>query len=107
MKKLLAMSLLLASSLSYAFTGNELLNALNSKDPYMNGAAAGFINGYSMAKDEDLYCIPPKVTVGQVIGIVRKLLEEHPDKRHQEASAFVAVSLVNAFPCAKKEQWSG
>ena len=60
MKKLLVMSLLLAaSSLSYAFTGNELLNALDSKDPYMNGAAAGFINGYSMAKDDTIYCIPP------------------------------------------------
>lgn len=101
--KTLLMSLLLAtSSLSYAFTGNELLNALDSKDPYMNGAAAGYINGYSMAKDEDLYCIPPKVTVGQIMGIVRQLLEAHPDKRHKEASAFVEVSLINAFPCMSK-----
>jgi hypothetical protein len=102
MKKLLAMSLLLVSSLSYAFTGNELLDALGNKDDFERGAAKGFIVGYVQAADGSSFCRPEKVTNGQIFDLVKNTLVASPALRHDDASVFIMYTMMQHFPCAKK-----
>ena len=45
------------------------------------------------------YCIPNNVTQGQVLDVIVKFLEDHPQNRHQNATVLISVALRDAFPC--------
>lgn len=45
------------------------------------------------------YCVPSRVTNQQVIDVVLKYLEAHPETRHFEAGSIVASAIHEAFPC--------
>ena len=102
MKALLMSLLLAASSLSYAFTGNELLDALGTKDDFERGAAKGFIVGYVQAAEGSSFCRPEKVTNGQIFDLVQNTLVASPALRHEDASVFIMYTMIQHFPCAKK-----
>lgn len=44
-------------------------------------------------------CQPAGVTGDQIIDVVKKFLEENPERRHEDASALVYSALFDAFPC--------
>jgi len=46
-----------------------------------------------------LYCKPPNVTAGQIILIVTKYLNDHPETLHEPASQHVFHAMQGAFPC--------
>ena len=102
MKKLIMSMLLATSSLSYAFTGNDLLDALGNKDDFERGAAKGFIVGYIQAADGGSFCRPEKVTNGQIFDLVKNTLVASPALRHEDASVFIMYTMIQHFPCAKK-----
>jgi Rap1a immunity proteins len=39
------------------------------------------------------------MTAGQAVDVVRKMLREHPERRHYAATELVASALAQAFPC--------
>jgi hypothetical protein len=45
------------------------------------------------------YCFPKGVNVGQMIRVVTKWLEEHPERLHGEDYAVVTMAMGDAFPC--------
>lgn len=45
------------------------------------------------------YCIPERVTQGQLQDVVVKYLESQPSRRHLPAGILVTVALAEAFPC--------
>src|SRR5262249_18556058 len=47
------------------------------------------------------FCLPEGVTTRQLADIATNHLRDHPEQRHQVASASVALALANAFPCPK------
>lgn len=47
-------------------------------------------------------CIPPEnVASGQLVAVVKKSLSRQPEITHDSASALVAATLSNAFPCKR------
>jgi hypothetical protein len=45
------------------------------------------------------FCLPTGVPSDQARKIVRKYLEQHPEKLHWEADQLITLALVDAFPC--------
>jgi hypothetical protein len=46
-------------------------------------------------------CIPPEVGVSQAVAVVKKYLNDHPEKLHLGDSVLVRVALVEGFPCRR------
>jgi len=87
------------------FSGNRLLarcNASSEQPEYtlclgyilaVTHALEGYVQGFRA-------CVPPReTTVSQLAGVVRKWLEEHPERRHYAAFSLAIQALAEAFPC--------
>jgi hypothetical protein len=95
------------------FNGTKLLELLSSGETQDTIVA----NGYIMGSHDTLHgamdllpkeyhvtfrsCIPEGVNSGQFRAIVKKYLEDHPDKLHFGASTIVNAAMAEAFPCRK------
>ena len=114
----LATLLILNSFIANAgvFSGNELLEMIQSKDFENKNAAFFYINGVLEAQvlqaykdnlravkdaklDESPLCIPDTVTKGQLLDIVKKFLNDNPADRHEQALPLVQYALGKAFNC--------
>lgn len=80
MRNLLLLSLVFFTSVASALTGNELKEGLEQQSTYTTGYAHGVMS-LSGA------CIPKGVTNGQGVEIVKKYLNENPEKLHYTATA--------------------
>lgn len=119
MKKILTIITLLLTSNCFAVTGNDLHAWLDSKDAYENGSARYYIIGVldaegsyrtteiSFAKLEKrkpklsyYSCQPKGTTNGQIFDMVKKYLDENPDKRHEEGQLLVH-NAFEVWSCAK------
>jgi len=71
---------------------------------YIKGVVYGFDMGTHIGSDNDrnavkkTMCIPKDTNVGQWTTIVKKYLEDHPEKLHEEVASLVISSLATAFP---------
>ncbi|GAA0704587.1 Rap1a/Tai family immunity protein [Dokdonella soli] len=61
-----------------------------------------YVSGVVDALDGASICIPDGVKLGQLVAMVGKYLDDHPDQWNQAASTQVLLSLWPRFPCAKK-----
>lgn len=103
MKHLLLLCLSALSLPAHAtyFTGNELLEMLDSKSAHERGMAHGIIIGVTDLIDGRSACIPEGVTVGQLNAIVADSLRKSPALLHYRASWQVSTTLLDTFPCKK------
>jgi len=70
-------------------------------------ACAGYIMGIVdlyrslvvLGHTQRLWCHPEKVHSNQLVRIVTKYLQEHPEDLHRPASTLVVNALIKAFPC--------
>lgn len=62
-----------------------------------------YIFGVHDSLEGILICTPSKVNGRQIIAIVGKYIDNHPEKWNQPASYLVVPPLLNAFPCKKKK----
>jgi len=46
-----------------------------------------------------MWCVPYDVNSNQLVRIVTKYLQEHPENLHHTAGTLVGDALVGAFPC--------
>ena len=46
-------------------------------------------------------CIPTESTLSQLVRVVVRYGQQHPEKLHQDAGDFAVNALVNAFPCQR------
>ena len=49
--------------------------------------------------DKPYYCASESVTTGQLVKVVTKHLNEHPEDLHAVAGSEVAIALSGPFPC--------
>jgi hypothetical protein len=97
--------------------GNELLDhcvqaqdkeKLSSHD---TGHCFGFISGVTDLYDilisemivKPAYCPPPNVSLIQMVNIVVKYLEAHPENLHYSGSSLAIRAYVEAFPCTQSQ----
>ena len=45
------------------------------------------------------YCMPEEVNNGQILRILKKWLDDNPDKLHWRADLIIHRALLDAFPC--------
>jgi Rap1a immunity proteins len=112
----LALGFAMAATTSVAWaefrTGNDLKQRLDGFTRAQgNGATAadyrdaqyamGFVTGVWDIGENALFCAD-NVTVGQIVAVVRKYVEDRPAEWSRPAAALAVNALQQAFPCAKK-----
>ena len=90
-----------STSQAYFYTGNKLLERIQSSDASDRMWAAGYIAGVSDSMDTIAHCVPEGVTLGQLRDFVRAELLNSPAERHDDASIFVGRVLYRTWPCKK------
>ena len=50
--------------------------------------------------DKPYFCVPTDASDGQLVKVVTKYLNEHPEELHTDAAGLVANALQDAFPCS-------
>jgi hypothetical protein len=89
------------------YSGNDLrtLCADAGKNNLNFGLCFGFVVAIAdaLASTDGAYgwraCFPANSTVGQDVAVVKRYLDQHPDRRHYGAGGLVADALGEAFPC--------
>ena len=100
---LVAVSFCVAASAQAEFvSGNDLLAKLDSSDQMQRGFAFGYIAGAFDAGIRAVHCAPENVSIKQVVDMVKKLLVDTPEMRHQSGDRYVFATTKAAWPCAKK-----
>ncbi len=107
MKKLIV-GLLFVPAMAQAefMSGNGLLKDMNG-DVVDKSIALGYVMGVSDAYTNVTVCVPDNVTAGQVQDIVRRYLENNPDKRHYAADSLIRDSLEKVWPCRQQGKGRG
>ena len=81
--------------------GNEIYAMLQEGSGVNWSFAFGYIIGVHDAYNGVYFSSPIKVVQSQVVAIVKKYFENHPEKRHYGAASSIVMALNEAFP--KKE----
>lgn len=103
------------AAIAQLFDGNELYAELQTRNKITSGQAsvvatdvvlanyaAGYIKGVEDSLNGEDFCVPLGILVGQVIDVVFRYLDTHPDQRPLSAHLLVTTALKEKFPCAKK-----
>ncbi|NIU08740.1 MAG: hypothetical protein GWN81_07780 [Phycisphaerae bacterium] len=116
MNRLLVVILLLFLPLCFTqtaraeyFSGILLNKYCHSESSYEKGMCLGYIVGvvdsfnttYALRGEKRVFCIPPGVTSGQLVLVLKKSMQEHPETLHLPASAHTLSALTAAFPCGE------
>ena len=106
---LAVMLLLSAQSQASYYNGGELLQYCESDLNAEYQACAAYIAGIHDYEEtligwshlnEPHFCQPKGVTLTQLVKVVTKSLNEHPEELHLAAGGLVANALNEAFPCS-------
>lgn len=84
------------------FTGNDLLDRMDSSNNFRSGIATGYVLGVMDTMTGITICPPSGVTIGQVNDIIQKYLRDNPQHRHLAADVIVETVMKTRFPCASK-----
>lgn len=84
------------------YSGNELIQRMQSESVVDKMVALGFVAGVADAWDGILVCPPENSTTGQTRDIALKFLILNPAKRHRPAAELVSEALGEAWPCVRK-----
>ena len=109
---LLGVASLPATAHSAYLTGNTLHNDLVAWSNVAENRAVGddvsngmqgvsYIIGVADALSGTTICVTNQNSAGQLTAVVRKYLDDHPDRWQFTASSLVQDALQQAFPCTK------
>lgn len=66
------------------------------------GYCLGFVSGVYVATAET-FCNPPNIKSNELVGIVTRYLNAHPEKLTMESGRLVVDAFIEAFPCKEGE----
>ena len=85
-------------------SGNQLLALCKDTfGSFNSGACLGYVSGVADTMDSSM-CLTSGVTVQQLESVVKKYMNEHPEKLHYLASSIIREALIKAFPCPGKRK---
>ena len=99
---ILALALICGSAQAEFYTGNDLLQRIDSESHGEKMLALGYVIGVFDVGQSVLHCAPPSVTAGQIRDMAAAYLRGFPAKRHKSAESLVNEVLAAAWPCPKK-----
>jgi len=84
--------------------GNWLVDACEDGDRWeeCQEYILGVMDGVNLAANGRFplpYCLPKQIDSGQLIRVVRRYLNNHPEDLYYAAASEVTAALKNAFPC--------
>ena len=103
-----ALSVLIGGTGWDAMLGNNLAESCEawggraSNDAATNfktGACVGYIWGLAGAGEGSAFCFPHGVQANQIVDVIKKWLQDHPELRHYAASSLITAALKEKFPC--------
>lgn len=62
-------------------------------------AGAGFISGVISANNGIVFCTKSQVSLRQSYAVVRKYLDDNPDKWKERAGVLINTAMEKSFPC--------
>ena len=65
-------------------------------DEFKVGYCIGALNAVSLPP-----CVPEKVTIGQMIAVAIKFMDDHPEQRQQKLPRLLTDALKTAWPCTR------
>lgn len=89
------------------YTGNELLQRINSESSSERSLAVGYVMGVADTTMGVSHCPPPEATSGQMRDMLRNYLNAFPQERHHSADILVVRVLRTAWPCAQRNNNRG
>jgi hypothetical protein len=101
MKRFLILLTLCGSAHAEFLDGNKLLSDMKGAHGFQM-SALGYVMGVADSIQSVTACVPPSVTSGQVLDMVRNYLEANPAIRHFTADVIVTDVLKRSFPCATR-----
>jgi hypothetical protein len=114
---LILATIILAPGVAIAqlFDGKELYAELQTRNKITSGQAsivatdvvlanyaAGYIKGVVDSLNGEEFCVPSGILVGQIIDLLFRYLDSHPEQRPLSAHLPVITALKEKFPCTKK-----
>jgi hypothetical protein len=101
MKKIIATLLFVPCMASAEFLdGNSLLSKMNDSDVIPRAVSLGYVQGVIDVFVRTQVCPPRNITAGQAQDVVKRYLENHPEKRHFSADSLVINAVAQVWPCA-------
>lgn len=89
------------------FTGNMLLNLLQSTEVIDRIHGLGYIQGVFDAYSNITICPPANVTAGQVRDMIKNYLENNPAIRNKTADIIIRDAFKLVWPCRNNNSRSG
>jgi len=99
---ILALALICGNAQADFYTGNDLLQRLDSESHGEKMLALGYVMGVFDVGQSVLHCSPATVTAGQIRDMAAAYLRGFPAKRHRAAELLINEVLAAAWPCPKK-----
>ena len=99
---ILALALICGNAQADFYSGNELLQKMDSESHGERMLAIGYVMGVFDVGQSVLHCSPTNVTSGQVRDMTAAYLRGYPAKRHRGAEALINEVLAATWPCPKK-----
>jgi hypothetical protein len=86
-----------------ADSGNEFLpRCRDGASNFMRGFCTGMIETVAMYETAMGRVCPPLATRGQMVAVVVKYLENHPERLHEDIHFLAQQALQTAWPCKPK-----
>ena len=107
MKRLISLcvaAILLAASPAIALTGGQLKDDGEQIQKAPGSYSSGYFDGYVLGVldlNQDRVCIAERVEMGEVLRVVLKYLQDHPEELHLRASDLVLKAIHTAWPCKR------
>lgn len=99
---ILALALICGNAQAEFYTGNDLLQRIDSESHGEKMLALGYVIGVFDVGQSVLHCSPSNVTAGQVRDMAASYLRSFPAKRNKTAESLINEVLAAAWPCPKK-----
>jgi hypothetical protein len=100
--KFISVAAILVASLTnpvQAEDGKYLKKTCNARPA---GYCTGFVVGAYVVTAEP-FCNPPNITNKELVAIVTKYLNDHPENLHMDDGRLVVDAFIDAFPCKERE----
>ena len=99
---ILALALICGNAQAEFYTGNDLLQRLDSESHSDRMLAIGYVMGVADVGQLVFFCAPNGVTAGQLQDITAAYLRGFPTRRHKGAESLINEVLAATWPCPKK-----
>ena len=100
---MVSLILISAFQLVNAQDGNSFKNIITSNNPTGKALGNGYLIGFIQGQPNTL-CVPQTASQEQIVNVVLKYFENHPETLHHHQASLIFNALNEAWPCSSKKK---